>query len=98
MHGDNQYIVLLCKSDFLTLQYGVNIDDNVCRGTLTVVTADNLASQLIGGHQALNSAFGKCRYCIATVEQMQSKVSIIICIISFWFRPTSCYSTGLKFH
>ena len=92
MHDDNQYIVQLCKYDLLTLQDGVNIDDKVHRGTLTVVSADNLASQLIGGYKALNSAFRKCRYCMATDKQMQSKVSIIICNITFRFRPTSRYS------
>ena len=44
------------------------------RGALTVVSADNLASQLIGGYKALNSAFRKCRYCMATEEQIQNKV------------------------
>lgn len=82
MHGDNLYIVQLCKSDILTLQDGVTIDDKVCRGTLTVVSADNLASQLIGGYKALNSAFRKCRYCMATDEQMQSKVSIYVPLMS----------------
>ena len=60
---------------YFTLQDDVNIGDEVFRGTLTVVSADNLASQLIGGYKALNSAFRKCRYCMATDEQMQSKVS-----------------------
>ena len=83
MHGDNQYIVHLTKSDIFTLQDGVDIGDKLYRGTLTLVSADNLASQLIGGYKALNSAFRKCRYCMATDEQMQSKVSIHVFILSF---------------
>ena len=39
-----------------------------------MISADNLASQLIGGYKALNAAFRKCRFCMATDEQMQSKV------------------------
>lgn len=50
------------------------------RGTVTVVSADNLASQLIGGYKALNSAFRKCRYCMATDAQMQQKVCVCVCI------------------
>ena len=42
--------------------------------TLTVVPADNLASQAIGGFIALNSAFRKCRQCLAVNEDMQTKV------------------------
>ena len=55
-------------------------DDEVRRftGTVTVVSADNLASQLVGGYKALNSAFRKCRYCMATDEEMQEKVSLYI--------------------
>ena len=41
-----------------------------------MVCADNLASQLVGGYKALHSAFRKCRYCMATDEQMQEHVSV----------------------
>ena len=46
------------------------------KGALTAISADNLASQLIGGYKALNAAFMKCRFCMATDEQMQSKVIV----------------------
>ena len=36
------------------------------RGTLTVVSADNLASHLIGGYKSLTSSLRKCRFCMAT--------------------------------
>lgn len=47
------------------------------RGTVTVVSADNLSAQLMGGYKALNSAFRKCRVCMAVEETMQEKVGPI---------------------
>ena len=47
------------------------------RGTLTVVAADNLASQLIGGFKGLSSAFRKCQQCLAVNDDIQTKVSIL---------------------
>ena len=44
------------------------------RGTLAVVSGDNLSSQLLGGFKSLNSAFRKCRRCMATFDSMQKKV------------------------
>ena len=35
------------------------------RGTLTIVSADNPASHLIGGYRSLSSALRKCRFCMA---------------------------------
>ena len=43
-------------------------------GTLTIVSADNISAQLIGGYKALNAAFRKCRDCYATDEEMQTLV------------------------
>ena len=45
------------------------------QGTLTVFSADNLAAWSVGGYKALASAFRKCQYCMATDEDMQTKVS-----------------------
>jgi len=44
------------------------------RGTITAVSADNLAAWSIGGYKALGSAFRKCQYCMADNEEMQTKV------------------------
>lgn len=44
------------------------------QGTITVVSADNLSAQLIGGYKALNAAFRKCQNCMATNDTMQEKV------------------------
>ena len=60
---------------YVTGQDGSNIGDEVFRSTLTVVSADNLASQLIGGYKVLNSAFRKCRYCMATDEQIKARLA-----------------------
>jgi hypothetical protein len=36
------------------------------KGTLLLVSADNLTSHFIGGYKALNAALRKCRHCLAT--------------------------------
>lgn len=43
-------------------------------GSISVVSADNLASQELGGYKALNAALRKCRCCMTTDEDMQIKV------------------------
>lgn len=45
------------------------------RGSLISVAADNPASNLVGGFKNLSSAFRKCRHCMATGEDIQTKVS-----------------------
>lgn len=45
------------------------------RGTLVLATADNLASQMIGGYKGLASALRKCRFCLTVNEDMTSKVN-----------------------
>ena len=62
------------------------------RGTVTVVSADNLASQLVGSYKALNAAFWKCRYCMATDEEMQRKVSLRTYLLAL--HSDSCFSVG----
>ena len=54
------------------------------RGTITVVSADNLSAQMMGGYKALHSAFRKCRCCMATDETMQTRVnlSLVISIVT----------------
>lgn len=41
------------------------------RGTLTIVSADNPAANLLGGFKSLTSAFRKCRTCMVTETDMQ---------------------------
>ena len=53
----------------------VNNEKMRFRGTVTVVSADNLSAQMVGGFKALNAAFRKCRYCMATDGTMQTKVN-----------------------
>ena len=50
----------------------------VCfHGSISVVSADNLASQDFGGFKAINAAVRKCHYCMTTETEMQLKVHII---------------------
>ena len=44
------------------------------RGTISLVSADNLALWALGGYKALGSALRKCQYCMATGKDMQQKV------------------------
>ena len=41
------------------------------RGTLTMVAGD---SHYLGGYKSLSSALRKCRYCMATADDMAVKV------------------------
>ena len=52
--------------------------DKVFRGTIILGTADNLASQLLGGYKGLASALRKCRFCMAISEDMATKVIILL--------------------
>ena len=49
------------------------------RGTVTVLSADNLAAWCVGGYKALASAFRKCQYCMVTDDNMQTEVCNYIC-------------------
>ena len=44
------------------------------KGTIVLVSGDNLASQYLGGYKGLSSALRKCRQCMAVSEDMQTKV------------------------
>lgn len=46
-------------------------------GTVALVSGDNLASHYLGGYKAPSGALRKCRYCMATFEDMQTKVKLI---------------------
>lgn len=43
-------------------------------GTLALASADNLASQLLGGYKQLSSALRRCRYCMAHRDNMGEQV------------------------
>ena len=45
------------------------------QGTVAVTSADNLASQLLGGYMQLGSATRRCRHCMAHVD-MGTKVCL----------------------
>ena len=54
------------------------------KGTINLVTADNLAIWDLGGYIALASALRKCVYCMATGEDMRKKV-IVLYIFMYLF-------------
>lgn len=60
------------------------------RGTLALVSGDNLASHYLGGYKSLSSALRKCRHCMAVAEDMATEViqwltplilSVKLCIV-----------------
>ena len=44
------------------------------KGTLLFVSADIFAAHYIDGYKSLSSALRKCRHCLATNDDMASKV------------------------
>ena len=48
------------------------------RGTVSIGSADNPASCLLGGYKALSSALRKCRDCLAVDEDVQTKVKLLL--------------------
>ncbi|KAL5494034.1 hypothetical protein EMCRGX_G015303 [Ephydatia muelleri] len=61
--------------DVIMLEQGVPFEvagtKRVLYGTLTVVSADNISAQLLGGFTGLHSAFRKCRDCLGTKTSIQ---------------------------
>lgn len=46
------------------------------RGTISIVPADSLASHYLGRYKSLSSALRKCRHCMATADDMSTKVRL----------------------
>ena len=68
-------------------------------GTITIVSADNLASQMIGGYKQLASALRKCRFCMATDEEVQNKVRTTINSLNIYLslHKNNVHKTNSKF-
>ena len=49
------------------------------RGTISILSADNLAAWDLGGYIQLASALRQCRFCVAIREDMISKVVLVHC-------------------
>ena len=47
------------------------------KGTISLISGDNLASHYLGGNKAPSGSLRKCRHCMATSTDMQSKVYAI---------------------
>lgn len=57
----------------------VNGTETILRATLIAFLADTLAAHEIGGFKVgVGWSFRKCRDCLATKEDMQSKVSFFV--------------------
>jgi len=55
----------------------INGKEETLHGTLVLASADNLASQLLGGYKTLASAVRKCRFCMAVQSDMETKVYVV---------------------
>ena len=51
--------------------------DKLFYGTIVLASADNLASQQLGGYKQLASAYRRCRYCMATRDNMDKQVRFL---------------------
>ena len=76
-HGVN-VLIRPVVDDLKLLERGVEMtiagNRTTVRGTLTAVVADNLASHQIGGFKAgFAKGFRKCRFCLGTDEEIQTK-------------------------
>lgn len=64
--------------DYYFQQTGVPFNINGVQhhfhGTVTIISADNPASALLGGFKQSASAFRYCRQCLGMEEDIQSKV------------------------
>ena len=72
----NFFIAILRQDEGVMFQLGAT--SHTFRGTITLVTGDNLGSQYIGGYKQLASALRKCRYCMAISNDMKQKVHMFI--------------------
>ena len=43
-------------------------------GTVALVCANNVAAHSLAGYKSLHVAFRKCRFCLATINDMITKV------------------------
>lgn len=99
---------MLCFSTFSYekgVEFVIDMEKMSFRGTVTVVSADNLSAQLIGGYKALNSAFRKCRYCMATDDTMQAKVNcmytyvpvVVVCSNTRFVHVQCVHTWGVRY-
>ena len=67
---------------YLLIQTGIDVEvegvTHHVKGTIALVSGDNLASQSLGGYKGLSSALRKCRQCMAVNVDMQTKVHVML--------------------
>ena len=57
------------------MEFFIDGEPTVIFGGLAVVSADNLGSILLGGFKESCTALKMCRFCMATKEDSQTKVT-----------------------
>ena len=62
------------------VHFTVDGQQRMFRGTIGLTSADNLASQLLGGYKQLSSALRRCRYCMAHRDDMCIHVCKLVCV------------------
>ena len=62
------------------VKFRVGANTYTLRGTLSLVTGDNLGIHFIGGYKQLSSALRKCRHCMAVAYDMAQKVELHVAI------------------
>ena len=74
------------------MEININGNSSTFYGTLVCVSADNLASQMLGGYKQLASSIRKCRFCMATGTHVQEEVSIYKYVIGCpkMYAPYAC--------
>ena len=65
-------LLLLFKDTGVTMYINGHVH-TIC-GTISIVSADNLASWSLGGYKTLSSARRKCCFCMATANDFKLKV------------------------
>ena len=60
----------------------VNGVPKVYRGSLALISADNLASNALGGFKGSGSAFRHCRQCLGTKDEIKIQVKEICMVLS----------------
>ena len=72
IHNTVYYIYIVSTGSWIF----VNGQRHMYYGTMTVFSADNLASNAVGGFKESSSAYRPCRQCLCTKNDLKSQVYI----------------------
>ena len=69
------------------------------RGTISIVSADNPASALLGGFKQSGSAFRPCRHCMGVDVDIQTKVVMHVRVNGYMYMQITLFSVfGVSFY